>query len=135
MNAYSEDLRIRVIKYVETGHSRKEAAEKYEVSERTICSWIKLKKETGSLKVEAVPRSPHKLHDEDLLSYVKMNPDSYLREIAEHFNCCVAAVHKALKRLGIVYKKTLFVSGEKRRETKTLCRFCKADTKKSSSLC
>jgi transposase len=63
------------------------------------------KKETGCLKVEAVPRSPHKLHDEELLAYVKANPDAYLREIGEHFKCCAAAVHRAFKRLGVVYKK------------------------------
>ncbi|MDR2681867.1 MAG: transposase, partial [Holosporaceae bacterium] len=29
MNAYSEDLRIRVIGYVESGHKYNEAAERY----------------------------------------------------------------------------------------------------------
>jgi transposase len=125
MNAYSEDLRIRVIKYVESGHKYAEAAERYGVSNRTICNWVKLKKETGRLKAEPVPRSPHKLHDEELLAYVKANPDAYLKEIAEYFKCCTAAVYKALKRLGVVYKKTPFISGKKRRATETIYRFCK----------
>ncbi|MDR2681740.1 MAG: transposase, partial [Holosporaceae bacterium] len=49
MNAYSEDLRMRVIGYVESGHKYNEAAERYGVSERTICNWVRLKKETGCL--------------------------------------------------------------------------------------
>jgi transposase len=125
MNAYSEDLRERVIGYIESGHTYKEASERYGVSERTICNWIRLRKETGSLKAESVPRSPHKLHDEDLLCYVKANPDAFLREIAVHFGCSRSGVHKALKRLGITYKKTPFVPGKKRRETKTVYRFRK----------
>jgi transposase len=135
MNAYSEDLRTRVIGYVESGHKYKEAGERYGVSERTICNWVKLKKERGSLKAEVVPRSPHKLYDEELLSYVKTNADAFLREIAEHFGCSQSAVHKALKRLGVTYKKTPFICGKKRRETKTVYRFCKDSSQKSSGFC
>ncbi|MDR0555419.1 MAG: IS630 transposase-related protein, partial [Holosporaceae bacterium] len=61
MNAYREDLRKRVVAYVESGHKYRDEADRYGVSERTVCKWIKLKKETGSLKVKHVPRSPHKL--------------------------------------------------------------------------
>jgi transposase len=128
MKAYSEDLRIRVIEYVESGHKYEEAGAIYGVSERTICNWVKLKKERGSLKVESVSRSPHKLHNEELLAYVKEHPDAYLKEIAENFKCCVSAVHKALKRLGIVYKKTPFIPGERRRATKTIYRFYKGSS-------
>jgi transposase len=126
MNAYGEDLRVRAIEYVESGHRYKEAVAIYGVSERTICNWVKLKNNTGNLKARAVPRCPHKLQDEELFAYVKANQDAYLREIAEHFGCCAAAVHKALKRLGITYKKTPFIAGKKQRATKTLHRFCKS---------
>jgi transposase len=135
MNAYSEDLRMRAIKYVESGHKYKESAERYGISERTICNWVRLKKESGSLKVEVVPRSPHKLHNDELLAYVKANPDAFLREIAEHFGCSKSAVHKALKRLGVTYKKTPFIRGKKRRETNTVYRFCKDVSEKSTDLC
>jgi transposase len=118
MNAYSNDLRERVIEYAESGHTYKEAGNRFGVSERTICNWVKLKRETGSLRVDVVPRSPHKLHKDELLAYVKLHPDAYLKEIAEHFNCGISSVHDALKRLGITYKKTPFICGKKRRETK-----------------
>ncbi|MDR2781017.1 MAG: transposase [Holosporaceae bacterium] len=77
------------------------------------------------MKARPVPRSPHKPHDEELSAYVKANPDAYLREIAEHFKCCVGAVHKALKRLGVVYKNTPFIPRKTRRATATIYRFYK----------
>jgi transposase len=134
MNAYSTDLRARVIEYVEKGHTQKESAARFGVSDRTVWNWVKLKRETGSLKVEAVPRSPHKLPNEELVSYVRAHPDAYLKEIAEHFNCGVSSVHGALKRLGITYKKTPFVSRKKRRKTETIYKFCKDVSEKSVSL-
>ncbi|MDR0581054.1 MAG: transposase [Holosporaceae bacterium] len=134
MNACSEDLRLRVIGYVESGHKYKEAAERFGVSERSICNWIKLKRETGSLKAESVPRSPHKLRDEELLTYVKENPDAFLKEIAEHFRCSESGVHKALKRNNITYKKTPFIPGKRRRETKKVYRFCKCKPEESIGL-
>jgi transposase len=134
MNAYSEDLRVRVIGYVESGHNYKEAGERYGVSERTICNWVKLKKEKCSLKVKAVPRSPHKLHDVELLKYVEEHPDAFLREIAEHFGCSRSGVHKALKKLGVIYKKTPFIPGAQRRKTETIYRFCKNESEKPISL-
>jgi transposase len=135
MNAYSKDLRERVVAYVESGHKYREAAGRYGVSERAICNWIKLKKETGSLKIEAVPRSPHKLPDAELLAYVKEHPDAYLKETAEHFQCGISSVHDALKRLGVTYKKTPFISGKRRRETKKVYRFCKSMPGKSTGFC
>jgi transposase len=134
MNAYSEDLRERVIKYIESGHDRREACEVFGVSLKSVTNWIKLKKETGSLRIEAVPRSPHKLFKEELIGYVKANPDAYIREIAEHFQCGKTTVVNALKRNGITYKKTAFIPGKRRRETKKIYRFCKNMPQKSVGL-
>ncbi|GHT97769.1 hypothetical protein FACS1894126_2430 [Alphaproteobacteria bacterium] len=113
MNAYSEDLRSRVIGYIESGHSRKEACSIFGVCTRSVCRWIKLKQETGSLKAKFVPRSPHKLLNQELLEYIKANPDKYLREIAEHFKCGISSVFDALKRLGVTLKKTPLIFGER----------------------
>jgi transposase len=135
MNAYSEDLRNRVVSYVESSHKYKEAAERYGVSERTICNWVKLKKEKGSLRIEAVARSPHKIPDAELKEYVKEHPDAYLKEIAEHFKCGVSSVHDALKRNGIAYKKTPFVPGKGRRKTQKVYRFCKNVPTKQAGFC
>ena len=45
--AYSADIRARVIARVESGASRREAAEHYEVSASTAVIWVKCFRETG----------------------------------------------------------------------------------------
>ena len=106
MNAYSLDLRKLVVEFVEDGHSQAEAARQFKLHPMTVSRWIKLKKTTGSLKVVAVPRSPHKLPLDALEEYVKEHPDEFLREIASHFGCGKDAVARALKKLGFTRKKT-----------------------------
>ena len=111
MNAYGIDLRKRVVRYVESGHSQAEAARHFELSPVTVSRWIKLKATTGSLKVVPVPRSPHKLDREKLKAYVKEHPDAYLKEIASHFGCGKDAVARALKKLGFKRKKNKKFTG------------------------
>ena len=105
MNSYSLDLRELVVAYVEEGHTQAEAARQFKLHPVTVSRWIKLKKTTGSLKVVAVPRSPHKLPLDALEEYVKKHPDEFLREIASHFGCGKDAVARALKKLGFTRKK------------------------------
>lgn len=57
MKAYSEDLRERVIRAVETGRPREEVAARFEVSVPTIERWVRLKRETGGLARRRVPGS------------------------------------------------------------------------------
>src|SRR5271157_3067142 len=45
--AYSPDMRERVIARVESGGSRREAAEYYDVSASTAVNWVKCFRETG----------------------------------------------------------------------------------------
>jgi transposase len=45
--AYSADMRLRVIGRVESGASRRDAAEHYEVSPSTAVIWMKCFRETG----------------------------------------------------------------------------------------
>ena len=70
-----------------------------------INSWRQKYKKTGEIKNKPLCRTPRKLDNDKLISYVKEHPDAYLKEIAEAFGCSVTAVAKALKRLGITRKK------------------------------
>lgn len=92
MNALSEDLRKRVMAYVDSGHTYKEASYYFSVSATSVYRWSKLRKATGSLKAILVPRSPHKLFDSDLLEYIKKHQDVYLSDIANHFVCAKSSV-------------------------------------------
>ena len=73
--AYSEDLRKRVIVYVEEGHSKPEAAEVFGVGESTIYLWLKTPEKTKPLPCG--PKGPRKVDLETLKQAVAEKPDSY----------------------------------------------------------
>jgi hypothetical protein len=54
--AYSADMRLRVIGRVESGASRREAAEHYEVSPSTAVIWVKCFRETGRRAANLIRR-------------------------------------------------------------------------------
>ena len=99
MAVYSEDLRIRVVEFLEKGHTQKEAAEVFGVSAKSVWIWNKMHKEGKRLIFKFVPRSPHRINHEKLLAYVKEHPDAYLREISAHFSVAVTTIWNALHRL------------------------------------
>jgi transposase len=81
--AYSADMRARVIGRVESGASRREAADHYEVSASTAVIWVKCFRETG--RCAAMPRggsvSPLEEHAEFLLALIDEQPDLTLDEV------------------------------------------------------
>src|SRR5215475_679229 len=81
--AYSADMRARVIARVESGASRREAAEHYEVSASTAVTWVKCFRESG--RCAAKPRggsvSPLEEHKEFLLALIDEQPDLTLDEV------------------------------------------------------
>jgi transposase len=81
--AYSADMRARVIGRVESGASRREAAEHYEVSPSTAVIWVKCFRESG--RCAAKPRggstSPLEEHAEFLLALIDEQSDLTLDEV------------------------------------------------------
>jgi transposase len=67
--------------------------------------WKSLLNETGSLAPKKRETPWRKIDPVKLKEYIEKNPDAYLREMAEAFNCRIYAVQKALKRLKITRKK------------------------------
>lgn len=81
--AYSADMRVRVIARVESGASRREAAEHYDVSASTAVIWVKCFQETG--RCTAKPRggstSALEEHAEFLLALIDAQSDLTLDEV------------------------------------------------------
>src|SRR5512144_1338436 len=86
---YSQDLRERVIETVESGATRREAAELFEVSVSSAVRWVQRWVATGSAaaKSSGGSTSPLEGHAEWLLELVAEHPDLTLDEVA-------AAMHK-----------------------------------------
>jgi transposase len=71
----------------------------------TLTRWIKREKEGKLEEVKNKIRKPRKIYPDKLIEYINENPDAYLSEIAQEFNCTHVAVLKALRKLGITRKK------------------------------
>jgi transposase len=109
---YPGELRVRVIRFVEGGGSRREAAEQFDVSVSSTIRWVQRFRDDGTC--EPMPRggstSPLEKHSRRIFALVSEQSDLTLREI-------VSALHKwriptsrsALSRFfarhGITFKK------------------------------
>ena len=109
---YSQDLRMRVVEAVESGASRREAAELYGISPSVVVIWMQRWSETGS--VEAKPSggsvSPLDEHEEFLLGLLVEQPDMTLDEIVTAMSRAGiegsrTAVWRFYERHGITFKK------------------------------
>ena len=89
----SLDLRMRVLREVEAGASRREAAECVEVSASSAIKWMQRLNETGSIaaKPSGGSISPLEAHAAFLLALIAEQPDLTLDEI-------VAAMRKRTDR-------------------------------------
>ena len=103
---YSLDLRERVIAYIEQGGKKADACVLFMVSCPTINKWIKLKKETGSLKAPPLPpRSWRKINPETLIAQINEEPDRSLSDYAVSFGASNSGISRALKRINFTRKK------------------------------
>jgi transposase len=79
----SLDLRERVLDAIETGASRREAAERFEVSASSAVKWMQRWHETGSVAAKPTGGSisPLEKHADCLLALIAEQPDLTLDEI------------------------------------------------------
>ena len=108
------DIRGRVIARVESGSSRREAAEQFEVSPSSAIKWVAFYRASGSCA--AKPRggstSPLEAHAEFFLMLIKKQPDLTLDEVV----CAMrrkgiagsrTAIWRFFRRHQITFKKKL----------------------------
>lgn len=104
--AYSNEIKRLAMKYI---HVDKKTliytCEHLLISLTTLKTWLRLYK-SGTL-YDKKPRSHkgRKVDDEALKAYVAEHPDAYLSEIACIFGMTDSGIYRALKRLGVSYKK------------------------------
>jgi transposase len=88
MNAYSKDLRLKVLSAIDRGIPRKEVAELFGVSLSTIKRWLKRRRQTGGVETMKIPGRPSvkgKALRQWLPSQLNSNPDLTLAEHCEAF--------------------------------------------------
>jgi len=116
--AYSADMRTRVIARVESGASRREAAEHYDVSPSTAVIWVKCFRESG--RCAAKPRggstSPLEEHAAFLLALLDEQADLTLDEVVAVMRRnkvpgSRTALWRFFQRHEITFKKSVARSG------------------------
>lgn len=111
MIAYSMDLRDRVLADCDAGMKTKVAALKYRVSP----AWVRRLKQHRRERGDIVPRRGggsrgRKIDRERLATLVRERPDATLVELRDQLGAAVTAwaIGKALRELGLSYKKSHF---------------------------
>ena len=110
MQAYSWDLRSRVMGDVALGMTPRQAAEKYKVGVAWVRKLVRWQKQTGSFaqRVQRVSRAS-KLdpHVERLKQAVERKPDATLKELREELgvDAGLATLSRRLARLRLTVKK------------------------------
>lgn len=109
VNAYSMDLRERVITDCDAGLGTKAVAAKYRVSQ----SWVRRLKQHRRVRGDIAPRAGggsrgRKIDRGRLADLSRQQPDATLAELRERLGVEVTewAVAKALRELGLSYKKS-----------------------------
>ncbi len=117
MKPYSQDLRERVLRAVDTGLARADIVKTFAVSPATIKRYLKQRRETGHVKPKAIPGRPgHKgaALEAGLVAQLQAHRDARLEDHcqqweAEHgVQVSTATMSRAIKRIGWTRKKSLW---------------------------
>ena len=113
--AYSSDLRDRVLKHIEAGHTRRDAAARFGVSPSFAIKLDQRVRETGSSEPSPQGRPPGAgplaAFRDYLIGLVEARPDITLRELAETLEAAhrhrthQSSISRLLKAAGFSYKK------------------------------
>src|SRR5260221_4909472 len=125
MRAYSQDLRQRILHAVDQGKPRAEIIKMFEVSRATIKRYLKRRRETGEVRVKAIPGRPSKKGaalQAGLLSQLAAHPDATLAEHCKPWKpsqgvqVSSATMSRAIQRLDWTRKKKTLHASEQKEE-------------------
>ena len=119
--AYSADIRGRVIASVESGSSRRDAAEEFDVSPSSAIKWVATYRATGSwaAKPRGGSTSALEKHANFLLTLIERQSDLTLDEVVcvlrkQGIRSSRTSVWRFFKRHNITFKKTLHAAEQQR---------------------
>jgi excisionase family DNA binding protein len=116
----STDIRKRVIAFVASGKSKKEAAEHFQVSWSSVYRWTK----KGDISYKKPgPKGPWKIKEEDLAKDLEENQDSTHKERAKRLGVSHFCIWYNLSKRRITRKKNDGLCGAKNYAKKKLPTF------------
>jgi len=116
--AYSIDFIKRAVAYRQEGHTLKQMEEAFGIPSVTYYDWKEKLEKGFAFGTKAKGERNRKIDKEALKQAVELNPDAFLWELAERFNCSPVAIHNALEKMDITRKKNNLptVKNPKRKE-------------------
>jgi transposase len=113
MKAYALDLRERVVKFIQGGGSKAEAARRFAVARSSVYRYLAAAQK-GALPPKTSWGKWRKLDPQKLSAHVKKHPDATLKELQQVFGVSHHAVWVRLGQLGFTLKKTHKISRAQR---------------------
>ena len=104
MKAFALDLRERVVKFVQAGGTRAEAARCFQLGERSVYRYLAAAK-TNTLAPKTSWGAWRKLDPAKLQAHVKQHADATLAELATALGVSPNAVWVRLQQLGCTREK------------------------------
>jgi transposase len=105
---YSIDFIKRAVAYKDDGRTFSELRSAFGIPPETYYQWKK-KLENGYDGKKIFRERNRKIDKEMLKKAVKENPDAYLYELAQMFDCSPQAIFLMLQKLKITRKKNLYI--------------------------
>ena len=109
MKAYALDLRQRVVKFVNDGGSKMEAARRFDLGRRTVYRYLAAAQH-GTLAPKKSWGHWRKLDPQKLQAHVQKRPDATLKKLQQVFGVSHHAIWVRLRQLGFTLKKTHKIS-------------------------
>jgi len=113
MKAYALDLRKRVVKFIQSGGSKAEAARRFDLGRSTVYRYLAAG-QAGSLAPKTSWGHWRKLDPLKLQAHVKKHPDATLKELQTVFGVSHHALWVRLRQIGFTLKKTHNISRARR---------------------
>jgi transposase len=113
VKAYALDLRERVVKFIQNGGSKVEAARRFALGRSTVYRYLTAV-QAGTLPPKTSWGHWRKLDPQKLQIHVKEHPDATLLELQKTFKVSHHAIWVRLRQLGFTLKKTHKISGAQR---------------------
>ena len=114
MKQYPADFRDRLLRAIDAGLARAEAARRFGVSERTLSRWARQRRESGAVAPKPRPGRARRIGPAQaprLVARVRAHPDATLAEHCAAFERVTgvrvspATMSRALAKLGLTLKK------------------------------
>jgi len=108
MQAYSIDLRKKVIEFIAQGNTQKLATQVFNLNKATVNRWCLRYKKEGHIAPRKNLGKKAKVTKEDFEIYISQNPNFTTADMGKYFNISSPGALYWLRKFGFSYKKKSF---------------------------